>query len=72
MERLKRVPVLLELHPEDYRRMREAAVTSRMSENDFYALAMHKGIGLLRDLRRDALPVDVADDGEGLKRRVAR
>ncbi len=47
-------------------------VTSRMPENDFYALAMHKGIGLLRDLRRDAVPADVADDGEGLKRRVAR
>jgi hypothetical protein len=53
MEPLQRVSVVLDLHPEDYRRMRETADHAKMPEAEFCGLALHHGIGMLRDLRCD-------------------
>jgi len=51
--------MMLDLHPEHYRRIREEAIAAQMSEKDFCVLAMHKGVCVLRDLRRDdCLPND--------------
>lgn len=55
MESVKKVAVVLDLHPEDYRRMREAADNANLPEGEFCGLALHRGIGLMLDLRR-ALP----------------
>ena len=67
MERVQKVSVVLDLHPEDYRRMREAADNARMPEGEFCGLALHRGIGMLRDLRREAPTVDAASDGKTLE-----
>ena len=66
MEPVQKVSVVLDLHPEDYRRMREAADNARMPEGEFCGLALHRGIGMLRDLRRDAPTVDTKRNGKAL------
>ncbi|SEU40115.1 hypothetical protein SAMN03159335_06196 [Burkholderia cepacia] len=58
MESVKKVAVVLDMHPEDYRRMREAADNARMPEGEFCGLALHRGIGLMRDLRHELPPRD--------------
>ncbi|HDR9068185.1 hypothetical protein G3N96_05135 [Burkholderia sp. Se-20373] len=58
MKSVKKVAVVLDMHPEDYRRMREAADDARMPEGEFCGLALHRGIGLMRDLRRELPPRD--------------
>jgi hypothetical protein len=35
------------MHPDDYRRMREAAQTAQIPEPEFCALAIHKGVVVL-------------------------
>jgi hypothetical protein len=42
MESVQRVSINLDLHPEDYRRMVEAARKAQMSEADFCTLAVHR------------------------------
>ena len=72
MERVQKVSVVLDLHPEDYRRMREAADNARMPEGEFCGLALHRGIGVLRDLRRDAPMADAERNGEALEAQCER
>ncbi|MBR8085591.1 hypothetical protein KDX23_22915 [Burkholderia vietnamiensis] len=72
MESVKKVAVVLDLHPEDYRRMREAADTARMPEGEFCGLALHRGIGLMRDLRRDLPPRDSERNGVSLEAKGER
>jgi hypothetical protein len=72
MEPVQKVSVVLDLHPEDYRRMREAANNARMPEGEFCGLALHRGIGMLRDLRRDAPTLDAERNGEALEAHCER
>ncbi|MEX3960124.1 hypothetical protein [Trinickia sp. EG282A] len=58
---------MLDLHPEDYRRMREAADKARMPQGEFCGLALHTGIGVLRDLRRDAPIADAERENRVLE-----
>ncbi|MBX3808282.1 hypothetical protein ACUW9Q_004725 [Ralstonia pickettii] len=44
---MQRITVTLEMHPDDYRRMREAAQTAQIPEPEFCALAIHKGVVVL-------------------------
>ncbi|WP_050451592.1 hypothetical protein [Candidatus Burkholderia verschuerenii] len=67
MESVQKVSVVLDLHPEDYRRMREAAENAKMPEGEFCGLALHRGIGMLRDLRRDAPTVATERNGKALE-----
>jgi hypothetical protein len=53
MEPVQKVSVVLDMHPEDYRRMREAADNAGLPEGEFCGLAIHRGIDALSDLTRD-------------------
>ncbi len=67
MKPVQKVSVVLDLHPEDYRRMREAADNARMPEGEFCGLALHRGIGVLKDLRRDPTKIDMERYGNALE-----
>lgn len=72
MESVKKVAVVLDLHPEDYRRMREAADSARMPEGEFCGLALHRGIGLMLDLRRVLPPCEPERNGVVIEAKCAR
>ncbi|KAF3458109.1 hypothetical protein ACNRBS_03700 [Ralstonia pseudosolanacearum] len=44
---MQRIKITLEMHPDDYKRMREAAQSAQMPETAFCALAIHKGVKVL-------------------------
>ncbi|WP_143055727.1 hypothetical protein [Paraburkholderia hospita] len=58
MANVEKISVVFDLHPEDYRRFQEAANRAQMPEGEFGGLALHRGIGLLRDLRPIVMPAD--------------
>ncbi|KVO15118.1 hypothetical protein [Burkholderia ubonensis] len=74
MESVKKVSVVLDMHPEDYRRMREAADNAEMPEGEFCGLALHRGIGLMCDFRRDLRlpPRDPERNGMALEAKCER
>jgi len=53
----QKVPFSLDLHPDDYRRLSETARAAEMTEKEFGALAIHRGICILKkELQSDVAP----------------
>lgn len=50
---MQRITITLEMHPADYKRMREAAQSAQIPEPEFCALAIHKGVKLLMNCQAD-------------------
>ncbi|WP_063888797.1 hypothetical protein [Burkholderia stagnalis] len=72
MKHVQKVSIVLDMHPDDYRRMREAADSARMPEEEFCGLALHRGIGMMRDLRRDLHSGDTERNGMARKAKSER